>query len=56
MVDVGSMTQWIKRFKAGANHRAAIVAVIAVTACSQLAIADEAAKAGRLPAEGVVPL
>ena len=46
MVDVGSMTQWIKRFKAGANHRAAIVAVIAVTACSQLAIADEAAKAG----------
>ena len=46
MVDVGSMTQWIKRFKAGANHRAAIAAVIAVTACSQLAIADEAAKAG----------
>ena len=46
MVDVGSMTQWIKRFKAGANHRAAIVAVIAVTACSQLAIADEAAKSG----------
>ncbi len=46
MVDVGSMTQWIKRFKAGAYHRAAIAAVIALTACSQLAIADEAAKAG----------
>ena len=46
MVNVGSMTQWIKRFKAGAYHRAAIAAAIAITACSQLAIADEAAKAG----------
>jgi len=46
MRDLGSMPQWIKRFKAGGYHSAAIAGVIALVACSQLAIADEAAKAG----------
>lgn len=46
MKDPGSMPQWIKRFKAGGYHSAAIAGVIALVACSQLAIADEAAKAG----------
>ena len=50
MIDVGSMPQWIKLFKAGAYQRAAIAGVIAAVACSQLAIADEAAKAGSVAA------